>query len=59
MPHNTVVKKNVDLTKMPEIDNKNPLDSSSSLTMGDLHGNALKFIWILIHQGVMELQPHA
>jgi hypothetical protein len=43
----------VDIHKFPEIDKHNSLDPGTELTIGDLHGNALKFLYFLIRQGVV------
>jgi WipA-like, phosphatase domain len=57
MPHDITVQEEVDLTQYPPVDDSHPISEQTSLTIGDLHGNALKFIWFLIHQNVMQLQP--
>lgn len=51
--HKIVAFGEVDLTVHPET--VTPCDKTQSLSFGDLHGNALKFIWLLIKQGVMQL----
>lgn len=53
----TVTELNVNIENYPQVDASHPLDASKSITMGDLHGNALKLIWTLIKQNAMELQP--
>jgi hypothetical protein len=46
---------NVDLFTYPDIDTEFPSDKETQLTLGDLHGNALKLIYFLIRQNVLEI----
>ena len=39
-----------DLYKEPGSDHNHPCDPSNQLTIGDLHGNALKLIYFLLRQ---------
>lgn len=44
-----------DLYKEPGSDHNHPCDPSNQLTIGDLHGNALKLIYFLLRQNVLRL----
>ncbi|MFU7598276.1 ankyrin repeat domain-containing protein [Legionella pneumophila] len=48
-----LIQTNEDIHKYPEIDKRNSLDTGAELTLGDLHGNALKFLYFLIRQRVV------
>lgn len=47
-----VVSEEVDLKVYPR-QVRDPSDKE--VTIGDLHGNTMKFIWIMIHEGAMEM----
>ncbi|MHB1949827.1 MAG: Dot/Icm T4SS effector Wip [Gammaproteobacteria bacterium] len=46
---------NIDL--YPRLDKSHPADSKNQLTIGDLHGNALKLIYFLVRQNIIILDP--
>lgn len=50
---NELFVKDVDLCKYPGSDTTHPANSRNQLTIGDLHGNALKLIFFLIYQNVL------
>ena len=49
------IQRNADLYSVPGYDDQHPADASNQLTIGDLHGNAIKLIYFLIHQNVLRL----
>jgi len=53
MPESQLIEINVDLRKYPEVTNEN--QSFNHLAFGDLHGNTIKLIHLLIMHGVLEL----
>ncbi|MHB1949287.1 MAG: Dot/Icm T4SS effector Wip [Gammaproteobacteria bacterium] len=46
----------VNIDTYPEPDKSHPADSKNQLTIGDLHGNALKLIYFLVRQNVIRLE---
>lgn len=60
MVHTIVKAKDVNLEDYPfisEADEKEGINPDISLTVGDLHGNALKLFWVLIKQNALKLNP--
>ncbi|OGV28151.1 MAG: hypothetical protein A3F18_04450 [Legionellales bacterium RIFCSPHIGHO2_12_FULL_37_14] len=55
MPDEIVERKNADLTKCPE----KIAHKAKHVSIGDMHGNAMKLIYTLIEEGVLEIDPQA
>lgn len=51
---NTFIKLPVDLDKFPEVDTENKAEDGAEISIGDLHGNAVKLLYFLLRQGVVE-----
>jgi hypothetical protein len=51
-----VIEQNVDLSQYPHLTSEHPSNKNNQLTIGDLHGNALKLIYFLIYQNVLVLK---
>lgn len=56
---NIIINAHANIDYYPELDKSHPADSKNQLTIGDLHGNALKLIYFLIRQNVIVLDPNA
>lgn len=54
MPNEIYGKRNVDIYQHP--DTITVHEENSQLTIGDLHGNAIKFIYFLIKEGILQLK---
>ncbi len=52
-PHQVTTLTGVDLTEFPS--EPASLEPEAILSLGDLHGNAIKFLWILIKEGIIKL----
>ena len=50
----TLIEEGVDIEKYP--DSIFSLDESHEITLGDLHGNALKFFFILVKNGIIRVK---
>lgn len=54
-----IVDNNADINVYPTLDAAHPADPKNQLTIGDLHGNALKLIYVLIKQNVLKMKSEA
>ncbi|MHB1948472.1 MAG: Dot/Icm T4SS effector Wip [Gammaproteobacteria bacterium] len=55
---NTVIsQKQADIDKFPIADSNHPAHEDNELTIGDLHGNALKLVYFLVRQNVISMDP--
>ncbi|MDR3476905.1 MAG: hypothetical protein P4M14_02600 [Gammaproteobacteria bacterium] len=49
----TILENYAELYEYPDLDVKHPPDAKNQLTLGDLHANAIKFIYFLIRQNIL------
>jgi hypothetical protein len=52
-----IIKESADLDTLPKGNEQYPADIKNQLTIGDLHGNALKLIYFLVRQNVLVIKP--
>lgn len=52
--HEAIIDPNADLSKFPKLEYKYEL-KDSEITIGDMHGNALKFIYFLVKQRILTM----
>lgn len=48
----TKIEENVDIYQLPEVGNNHKAINGSAITIGDLHGNAMKLLFMLFKHGV-------
>lgn len=48
----THIKEQVDIYTLPSVDTNHKADAGAQITIGDLHANAMKLIFLLIKQGI-------
>ncbi|CAM4429190.1 MAG: hypothetical protein LEGION0403_FIIPPAGN_02197 [Legionella sp.] len=53
-----LIKTKVDIYQCPDVDNQHNLGKNKNITIGDLHGNAIKLIFFLVKQGVATIEKH-
>ena len=53
MNNQSIISKEVNIYVFPEKDESNPSPPGSIVTIGDLHANAIKFMYMLIERGVV------
>lgn len=50
---NELIIEDVSIYSKPSLDSKYPVDKGAQITIGDLHGNAMKFIFTLVKHGII------
>src|SRR5580765_5689167 len=52
---NILISQKANIDTYPELDIKHPGAEGTEFTIGDLHGNALKFLYFLVRHGILSI----